>query len=193
MPGGLLWVALPGFEPMMEQALGVAFQKQFIDSKADDSKPDDSKTFGPRDTNDQHWTNLNNVLVRVSAAGIYDLRMCTLWALRDVLEDDVAITAAMLEVLIIWTRVYGFWIERLVAIEQLEPIEVASMHIHEPEPDIPTLHPGDRLTKEQAWADSDKRRCTDWKQRLMGVGRESEELKKAQANELISILPAGAK
>lgn len=95
---GTIWEELPLFETQFLDML----QQQFEARHDDDSG-----------TRLRYWRNLNMLAIRISMGSVYDLRVCAVWALQNVLEGNVEVTAAMLDVVLDWVTAYGLWLENI--------------------------------------------------------------------------------
>ncbi|KAK4897557.1 hypothetical protein LTR27_004701 [Elasticomyces elasticus] len=63
----------------------------------------------------QEWRNLNLLAARLSVSQAHDLKLLAVWAMRDVLEEETAVTAVMMEVVDMWLVTCGFWLEEMAA------------------------------------------------------------------------------
>ncbi|TKA74001.1 hypothetical protein B0A55_07741 [Friedmanniomyces simplex] len=149
-PQGRLWVDLP------------FFQSTLIDTM-------DSTFRGQRETVPYHglqeWRNLNMLAARLSVSQTHDLRPCAVLAMRDVLEEEIVVTAVMLEVVDMWLATCGYWLEEMTAYSLVvqkryfEPAAVSEGLIY-PKKRV-SIAPG-RLAKE-AGIDSDNVGLSRWR------------------------------
>lgn len=97
-PFGTIWEGLPLFEKRFLDML----QQQFEARHDEDSG-----------TRLQYWRNLNMLAIRICMGSVYDLRVCAVWALQNVLEGNAEVTATMLDVVLDWVTAYGLWLENI--------------------------------------------------------------------------------
>lgn len=96
------WVRLPLFEAKLQQMLQATF--------TNDSNIDANEHLS-------YWENLNSLAMRMSAAHVFDLRVCAVWAVRNVLEDTEAVNPLMMCVLVTWTETHGLWLENIAVFQ----------------------------------------------------------------------------
>ncbi|KAK0337018.1 hypothetical protein LTR91_015353 [Friedmanniomyces endolithicus] len=97
---GRLWADLPFFNPTLTAMLRTTFHDQR------DRVPYQGL---------QEWRALNTLAARLSVCEAHDLRFCAVIAMRDVLEEQTAVTADMLEVVTLWLSTQGYWLEAMAA------------------------------------------------------------------------------
>ncbi|CZT16123.1 uncharacterized protein RCC_01964 [Ramularia collo-cygni] len=135
------------------------------------------------------WVALNHLLRRISIppASIYDLRMASLWNLRDVLETStVVVTVNMLKVLMLWLGGHVHWL-------QLQILRAHSKSY--PSDTLINLGLGDlpAITGEKLQPVVDLDRLQFWRQRLQGVhdAETSDTMMKFYASAVLSLLKVG--
>ncbi|KAK5762663.1 hypothetical protein LTS12_007255 [Elasticomyces elasticus] len=83
----------------------------------------------------QEWRNLNLLAARLSVSQTHDLKLLAVWTLRDVLEEETAVTAVMMEVVDIWLATFRYWLEEMAAYSL-----VIRPYYHQPSPSEGLTH-----------------------------------------------------
>jgi len=165
---GRLWTDMPFFEPTLVDLLGATFRGQR--GKVPYRVPQHGL---------QEWRNLNMLAARLSVSQVHDARLYAVFAMRDVLEEEIVVAAIMIEVVDMWLATCGYWLEEMAAYALVvrrygweAPLDVAPGLVHHKT--TVAIAPG-RLA-EEAGIDSDDvspARWHFWRSRLQSLAADN--------------------